>query len=89
MNRMFEGCAQLTSLDIKDFDTSKVLSIQHMFYGCSSLKNLNIKNFNTNIKNVYNIFKNIDSTVKIIVNDDFKKYLNNKGEAENLNLVNE
>ena len=87
MNRMFDGCAQLSSLDITNFDTNKVVSMQYMFNGCSNLKYLNIRNFDINIKNVFNIFKNIDSSVQIIVNDNFKSYLIDKGEGLGLNLV--
>ena len=61
--------------------------MQYMFNGCSNLKYLNIRNFNINIKNVFNIFKNIDSSVQIIVNDNFKSYLIDKGEGSGLNLV--
>ena len=89
MNRMFEGCTQLSSLNINNFDTSKVLSMQYMFSGCSNMKYLNIYNFGNNIKNVYKIFKDIDSTVKIVVNEVFKNYLVNKGEANSLNLAQE
>ena len=89
MNRMFEGCTQLSSLNINNFDTSKVLSMQYMFSGCSNMKYLNIYNFGNNIKNVYKIFKDIDSTVKIVVNEVFKNYFVNKGEANSLNLAQE
>ena len=37
MSSMFEGCSNLTSLDLSDFKTNHVTSMYGMFYGCSSL----------------------------------------------------
>ena len=45
---VFYGCGNLTSLDLSNFDTSKITSMTYMFYKCSSLTTLNISNFNTN-----------------------------------------
>ena len=43
---MFENCGQLTSLDLSNFYTKKVLYMDKLFYNCSSLETL-IINFNT------------------------------------------
>lgn len=37
MESMFEGCSQLTSLDLSTFDTQNVQCMDYMFYGCSNL----------------------------------------------------
>ena len=37
MNSMFNGCNKLTTLDLSNFDTSKVTNFSSMFYSCSSL----------------------------------------------------
>ena len=47
INRMFEGCSSLKSLDLSYIDTSQVSWINHMFYNCSSLTSLNVSHFNT------------------------------------------
>ena len=44
---MFDGCSSLSSLDLSNFDTSKVTMMNHMFYGCLNLTSLNLSNFNT------------------------------------------
>ncbi len=37
MQRMFNGCFDLTSLDLTGWDTSKVTHANYMFQSCSSL----------------------------------------------------
>ena len=37
---MFNGCEQLTSLDLASFDTSKVTNMSNMFANCTSLKRI-------------------------------------------------
>lgn len=40
MNYMFEGCSNLTSLDLSSFATSKVLGMYAMFRNCTNLKTI-------------------------------------------------
>ena len=47
MNSMFEDCHSLTSLNLSNFDTSKITDMNHMFYSCRNLTLLDISNFNT------------------------------------------
>ncbi len=47
MGKMFDGCRNLTSLDVTHFDTSKVTSMGWMFAECISLNTLDITNFDT------------------------------------------
>ena len=47
MNRMFDKCKSLASLDITGFDTSKVTDMSYMFYLCKSLRSLDFRNFST------------------------------------------
>ena len=37
MDKMFDSCTRLTSLDLSGFNTSNVKYMQHMFHACSSL----------------------------------------------------
>ena len=43
----YEDCSNLTSLSLKNIDTSNVTDMSFMFYGCSSLTSLDISNFDT------------------------------------------
>ena len=47
MTSMFSGCSALTSLDLTNFNTSKVESMCYMFEDCSALESLNLTKFNT------------------------------------------
>ena len=44
---MFEGCSNLTSLNVSNFDTSKVTHMDYMFFNCSNLTRLDVSNFDT------------------------------------------
>ena len=46
-NRMFYGCSLLTSLDVSNLDTSRVINMFDMFYNCSGLASLDLSTFNT------------------------------------------
>ena len=41
---MFEGCAQLQSIILSNFKSSKITSMNNIFKGCSNLKFLDISN---------------------------------------------
>jgi surface protein len=44
---MFSGCSSLTELNLDNFNTQSVTSINGMFLNCSSLTYLNLYSFNT------------------------------------------
>ena len=44
---MFSGCSSLKSIDLSNFDTSKVTDMGYMFSGCYSLEYIDLSNFNT------------------------------------------
>ena len=59
---MFYKCSSLTSLNLSNFNTSQVISMNNMFYECSSLTSLNLSNFNiSQVKNKNNMFYNCDN----------------------------
>jgi surface protein len=41
---MFNGCSNLQSLDLSNFDTSKIMNMSNMFGGCGSLHTLHLDN---------------------------------------------
>ena len=46
-DKMFSQCANITEIDLSNFDKYKVTSMAGMFCNCHSLKSLNLSNFNT------------------------------------------
>lgn len=47
MEAMFYNCSGLTSLNLSNFDTSSVITMDHMLYCCSSITSLDLSKFNT------------------------------------------
>ena len=58
MSYMFRSCQALTSLDLSNFDTSKVINMESMFSDCYALTSLDLSNFNTsNVTNMESMFR--------------------------------
>ena len=71
MSYMFSGCSGLTNLDLSSFDTSQVTDMTRMFDSCSSLTSLDLRNaIFTSTKVPYVMFRNVPSTIQIIVKDN-------------------
>ena len=74
---MFAWCNSLTSLDLSNFDTSKVTDMNSMFYYCSSLTSLDLSNFDTNnVTNMSDMFHNCYSLTTITGIIDMKSCTN-------------
>lgn len=57
MNRMFNKCEKLTTLDVSNFNTINVTSMEYMFDSCSNLTTLDVSNFNTsNVNEMASMF---------------------------------
>ena len=57
MEYMFMDCSNLASLDLSNFDTSKVTDMGFMLDNCSNLASLDLSNFNTsNVTNMTSMF---------------------------------
>ena len=41
-NSMFKGCSQIIEIDLSNFDSSNVKSINYIFYECTSLKSIKL-----------------------------------------------
>ncbi|MBQ3616702.1 MAG: BspA family leucine-rich repeat surface protein [Bacteroidales bacterium] len=66
MERMFEGCSSLTTLDLSNFNTANVTDMSYMFDNCSSLTTLDVSNFNTaNVKNMGGMFIECNSLTSL------------------------
>ena len=67
---MFQGCSNLTSLDLSNFDTSNVTDMHEMFEGCPNLTSLDLSSFNTsNVTRMDEMFGNCSSLATITVSD--------------------
>ena len=68
---MFYDCSNLTSLDVSNFDTSKVTSMSSMFMDCSGLTSLDLSSFDTsNVMNMQYMFGWCDTLVNLYINFD-------------------
>lgn len=67
-SHMFSGCSSLTSLDLRNFDTSNATSMDRMFSGCSSLTSLDVSSFNTsNVRSMEAMFLRCESLTSVDV----------------------
>ena len=73
MHRTFHNCKSLKTLDVSNFDTSKVTNMYALFMYCTSLKELNLSNFDiSSVTSISGIFSNLHSLQKLdIRNMDF------------------
>lgn len=63
---MFAGCSSLTSLDLSNFNTSKVTDMRGLFQGCKNLTSLNVSSFNTsNVQHMDAMFKGCSSLTSL------------------------
>ena len=66
MRAMFNKCSKLTSIDLSNFDTSKVDNMRFMLDGCSSLTTLDLSNFNTsNVTDMISMFSSCSSLTSL------------------------
>lgn len=77
---MFQDCASITSLDLSNFDISKVTNMCQVFYGCSKLKSINLSGWDIPTDFNWKMFKGCYLN-NIICNQAFKDYcLDNKAQ---------
>ena len=73
MSYMFNGCNSLENIDLSNFNTENITSMNSMFYGCNSIKDLNLSYFitrnSTKLDDLFTNAKLIEGG-KIIVHDD-------------------
>ena len=72
MSYMFSGCSSLTTLDVSNFDTSKVTSVYEMFYRCSSLTSLDVSNFDTSVVTNFGAMFGVCSSLTSLDLSNFK-----------------
>ena len=70
MESMFNGCSELTSLDLTHFNTANVTNMSHMFYNCPALTSLDLSTWDTgNVTNMDWMFRLCTSLETIFVDD--------------------
>jgi surface protein len=58
MREMFNGCNELTNMDLSGFNTGKVVNMSYMFSNCNSLTSLDLSGFNTDkVRNMILMFE--------------------------------
>ena len=62
MNEMFKDCHSLTSLDLSNFDTSKIDNFANFFQNCYALETIDLSNFDTSKSYIFgNMFSQCHS----------------------------
>ena len=78
MSDMFEGCKNLSSLDLSKFNTEKVTDMRGMFSGCQKLSSLDLSKFNTEkVESMIDMFKNCSALSSL----DLSKFNTEKVES--------
>ena len=69
---MFYGCSSLKSLDVANFNTSNVTTMQAMFGVCSKLTNLDLSSFNSShVTNMLGMFSQCSGLETIYVGNEW------------------
>lgn len=83
MQGVFSFCYLLTNLDVHDWVTSNVNSIQNMFYSCTSLTNLDVSGWDTsNVTNMSGIFYNCTNLQKLTFGENFGRMTDKVGKLD-------
>ena len=68
MYQMFYGCINLITIDVSEWDTSRVTNMSCMFYVCNKIKVLDLSNWNTNkVINMSYMFQGCNNLTTIYV----------------------
>ena len=70
---MFEGCTNLTNIDLSSFNTQNVTNMEGMFFNCSNLTNIDLSSFNTQkVTKMSGMFDGCYNLKEIILNNGSK-----------------
>ena len=78
MDDMFYDCNKLTTLNVSNWNTSKVTEMNHMFSGCNALTTLDVSNWDTSkvtdMKNMFYYCSNLKTITGVIDMKSCTKY---------------
>ena len=76
-NRMFYGCSNLKTINIKAMDGTSVGNTKEMFSGCKALANLYMNKFVPAVSrsSCENMFVDVPNTLKCTINHDLSDYI--------------
>lgn len=79
--RLFEGCNQLRSINLNNFDTSNITNMSYMFAGCINLTSLNVSKFKTaNVIDMSSMFLDCNNLTNLnVANWNTSKVVNMSG----------
>ena len=84
---MFAGSSNLTTLDLSNFDTSKVTAMKNMFYFDSKLTSINLSSATFSAVTEYSeMFKDCGLTNITVKDDDAKTFIDARLKEANINL---
>ena len=77
MEKMFYKCEKIESLDLGNFETKNVKTMDLMFSSCSSLAYLDIEQFNVDNcgSNYLTMFDNLGESAIVKINKDNEKII--------------
>ena len=72
MNSMFHNIFNITTINLSNFDTSRVTNMSYMFFSSPMVRELDLTNFDTrNVTNMYGMFDDMTDVTKIKFSDKF------------------
>ena len=85
LNSLFSSIIYLEEIDLREMNTSEVVTMEKLFYGCLSLKSVNMDSLKTsNLENINSIFENCENLEIVNMNFlDTKNILTAKSSFEN------
>ena len=73
-DKMFDFCYELKEIDISNFNTDKIQSMNYMFRQCISLQKLNINNFKCDKTcEMKGVLENCDCLVDLVCSEEIRK----------------
>ena len=87
---LFNTCKALTSLDLRNFNTSKVVDMQGVFSTCINLTSLDVSSFDTsNVVNMQTMFYSCSAVTELQLGDNFDtgKVLSTRAMFERCNAL--
>ena len=70
MGYAFRYCSSLESIDLSNFNTTKVKAISGLFFGCTSLTSIELSQYPINITSINDLFNGCTSLSNVVLRVD-------------------